>query len=71
MVAMAISILWLLVGLCVIVGVYYVVIWVFGQLGIPIPAMAVKIVLIIIGLIGLIYLIRILFGGGAPFPPLR
>ena len=64
MVSIAIAILWLLVGLCVVVGVYYVAVWVFAQLGIPIPAMALKIVLIIIGLIALIYLIGILSGGG-------
>jgi hypothetical protein len=64
MISIALGILWLLIGLCVIVGAYYAVLWVCAQLGVPLPPMAVKIVLIVIGLLFLIYLITLIAGGG-------
>jgi hypothetical protein len=59
-----ISILWILVAVALLVGLYYVIIWVFEQLGLPLPAMAVKIGFIVIGLLVLIWLISAIFGGG-------
>lgn len=70
MMSLIIGILWFLVFLCILVGVGWVVIWVLEQLGIPIPPMVVKIVLLVIGLLCLIYFITLIAGGGMNFPRL-
>ena len=49
MISMAIDVLWLLIGLCILVGIGWIVLWVLGQLGIIIPPMAIKIAFIILG----------------------
>jgi hypothetical protein len=68
MAAFAINVLYCLIGLCVLVGVFYVVLWVLGKLGIDVPPKAVTIVWVIICLLILIWLIQALFGGGGmPF----
>jgi hypothetical protein len=72
MLHLVIGVLWFLIVLCVLVGIGWVVIWVLGQLGIPVPPMVVKIVLLIIGLLCLIYFLTLLAGGGGmTFPALR
>jgi hypothetical protein len=68
MVALAISILWVLIGLCVLVGIGWVILWVFNQLGIIIPPMVIKLAMIILGLLCLIWLLGVLAGGGSGFP---
>lgn len=70
MIGLAISVLWFLVALCVIVGIGYAVLWVLGQLGIPVPPMAVKIVLLILGLLVLIYFLTLLAGSGGISMPM-
>ena len=64
MIGLAIQILWLLIALCVLVGIGWVVLWVLGQLGIIVPPMVIKIALIIIGLLCLIYALTLIAGGG-------
>jgi hypothetical protein len=68
MLALAISVLWGLIGLCILVGILWVVVWVLNQLGIIIPPMAIKIGCIIIGLLCLIWLLTSLAGGGWSLP---
>jgi hypothetical protein len=60
------TILYGLVMLAIIVGLYYVALWVFAELAIPVPLMAVKIVFVIIVLVAIIWLVRVLFGEGGP-----
>ncbi len=64
MIALAISILWLLIGLVVLVGIGWVVLWVLGQLGIILPPMVVKLALIVLALLILIYALGLVAGGG-------
>jgi hypothetical protein len=70
MISFVLAVIVALIAICVLVGCYYLVIWVLGQLGIPVPAMAVKIAMIVIALLILYYLIATFagVGGGMPFP---
>lgn len=52
------SIIMLLIYIVLIVGVAYVVLWVIGQLGIPLPPMAIKCFWLLIGLVVLLLLWR-------------
>jgi hypothetical protein len=71
MLTLAINILWFLVFLCILVGIGWVILWVLGQLGIPVPPMVVKIALLIIALLCLIWFLTMLVGGGGMVPMLR
>jgi hypothetical protein len=64
LVKIGLAILYLLIGVCVIVGVGWVVVFVCSQLGIMLPEIAVRIAEIILGLLVLIYIIRIVASGG-------
>jgi hypothetical protein len=64
MLALAISVLWFLIALVVLVGIGWVVLWVLGQLGIVVPPMVIKLALIILGLLVLIYFLTMIAGGG-------
>jgi hypothetical protein len=59
-----VTIIWILIAICVLFGLYYLVVWVLGQLGVAIPAMVLKIIMLIIGLLILLWLVMALFGGG-------
>ncbi len=49
-----------LIGLCLLVGAVYLILWVVAALGIALPAMVVKIVWIIVALIAILMLVRLL-----------
>jgi hypothetical protein len=59
-----VTVIWILIAICVLFGLYYLVIWVLGQLGVAIPPMVLKIVMLIIGLLILLWLVTALFGAG-------
>jgi len=59
-----VTIIWILIAVCVLFGLYYLVIWVLGQLGVQIPPMVLKITMLIIGLLILLWLVTALFGAG-------
>jgi hypothetical protein len=67
MTAIAISILWFLVGVIILAGIVYLAIWVIESFVQPIPAKVKQGVWVIILLIALIYLITILAGGQSAF----
>lgn len=70
MAAIAINILWFLIGLIILAGIVYLAIWVIEQFIIPIPEKVKQGVWVIILLLALIALITALMGGGtlhAPF----
>ena len=67
MTAIAISILWFLVGVVVLAGVIYLAIWVIESFVQPIPAKVKQGVWVVILLLALIYLLTILAGGSSPF----
>jgi O-antigen ligase len=68
MAAMAINVLWFLIGLIVLAGVIYLAIWVIESFIFPIPEQVKKGIWVIVLLLALIALISVLVGGGAnPF----
>jgi hypothetical protein len=64
MAAMAINVLWFLIGLIVLAGVVYLAIWVIESFIYPIPDKVKQGVWVIILLLALIALITVLLGGG-------
>jgi len=71
MAAMAISVLWFLIGLIVLAGVIYLAIWVIESFIYPIPDQVKKGVWVIVLLLALIALISVLVGGGSVMSPFR
>jgi hypothetical protein len=67
MVAMAISVLWFLIGLIVLAGIVWIAIWVIESFIYPIPEMVKRGVWVIVLLLALIALLTVLLGGGGNF----
>jgi heme A synthase len=67
MAAMAISVLYFLIGLIILAGVVYLAIWVIESFIYPIPAKVKQGIWVIILLLALIALISVL-AGGSPNP---
>jgi bacteriorhodopsin len=64
MLSMAIGLLWFLIGIIILCGVVFLVIWVFEQFIMPIPEKIKRGVWVIILILALIALLTILAGGG-------
>jgi hypothetical protein len=62
MAAIAINVLWFLIGLIILCGVIWIVIWVIEQFVMPIPEQIKKGVWVIVLLLALIFLIGALTG---------
>lgn len=72
MAAMAINVLWFLIGLIILAGVIYLAIWVIESFILAIPEQIKKGVWVIVLLLALIALISVLVGGSPnPFHGLR
>jgi hypothetical protein len=72
MVAMAISVLWFLIGLIVLCGIVYIAIWVIESFVYAIPEKVKQGVWVIVLLLALIALLSVLVGGGNfHFPSVR
>ena len=70
MVNIAIQVLWFLIGLIVLCGVVYLVIWVIENFVRPIPEKIKQGIWVIVLLLALIALLTAVLGGGASgFPP--
>ncbi len=54
----------MLIYLCILALVLYLVTYVVGVLGIPIPPKVVQIILLIIGLLVVLWLVQTFIGGG-------
>lgn len=67
MIAIAISVLWFLVGLIVLAAILWLAIWVIEQFISPIPERVKQAVWVIVLLLALIALLTVLSGGGLPF----
>jgi len=67
MAAMAINVLYFLIGLIVLAGVVYLAIWVIESFIYLIPEKVKQGIWVIVLLLALIALISVLAGGGAPF----
>lgn len=53
-------ILYVLLWIAFAVLLYYIVVWILGLLGIPVPFNILKVIMVIICLLGLIYLVNYL-----------
>ena len=62
-----IDIIYVLITIACVVGLYYLVVWVLEYLGIPIPVMVLRIVFLILALLILAWVVSIFIGGSAPF----
>ena len=71
MVAIAISVLWFLVGLIILCGIIYLAIWVIEAFIYPIPEKVKQGVWVIVLILALIALISLLAGGGDIMSPFR
>ena len=72
MLAMAISVLWFLIGLIILCGIIYLAIWVIESFVTPIPEKIKQGVWVIVLLLALIALLTVLVGGGSMhFPSLK
>jgi hypothetical protein len=70
MIAIALNVLWFLIGLIVLAGIVYLAIWVVESFIYPIPEMVKKGIWVIILLLALIALLTV-GGGTMHFPSLR
>jgi hypothetical protein len=61
------SVIIALIYLCIFVAIVWLVLWVLGQLGVPIPARVLQIVWVIVALLIFLYLWRA-FGGQLALP---
>lgn len=68
MTAIAINVLWFLVGLIILCGIVYLAIWVIEQFVIAIPEKIKQGIWVIVLLLALIFLITALTGGAARWP---
>lgn len=68
------SVITFLIYLCLLAIVVYVIIWVLGIIGVPLPEKVIQLLWVIVGLIAILWLVQIVLGGGGPglhFPALR
>lgn len=54
------SVIMLLIWICVVVGVGFLIIWVLGQIGVPLPAQVIRIGWVIVALICILLFWRML-----------
>ena len=52
------SIVMLLIYICLAVAVGFLIIWVLGQIGVPLPAQVIKILWVIVALVAILLLYR-------------
>lgn len=68
MIAMAISVLWFLIGLIVLAGIIWLAIWVIESFIYPIPERVKQGIWVIVLLLALIALLTVLVGGTNHIP---
>ena len=69
--SLIIGLLWILLAVALIVGVFLAVLWLLRYIGLPIPPQVDKFGLVIIALLALIWLVTLLIGGAPPFATLH
>ncbi len=67
--SLVISLLWILLAVVLLVGVFWLVVWVLEQLGLPLPQKALHLALVAIVILVLIWLLSAIFGGGTALHP--
>lgn len=58
------SVISILIYVCILALVVWLVIWVLGQIGVPLPAQVIRILWVIFALIVLLWFVRMFLGGG-------
>lgn len=72
MIAIAVNVLWFLIGLIILAGIVYLAIWVIESFIYPIPERVKQGVWVIVLLLALIALLTVLVGGGSfHFPSVK
>lgn len=66
---LVISLLWVLLAVVIICGIFLAVLWVLRYIGLPIPPQVDKFGLVVIALLALIWLLTAVFGGGGLHVP--
>ena len=66
--ALIISLLWILLFVVLIVGVFLAVLWVLRYIGLPIPPEVDKYGMLVIAILALIWLVTAFLGGGTGLP---
>jgi hypothetical protein len=66
-----VGLLWVLLAVVLIAGVFLAVLWVLRYIGLPVPPQVDKFGLLIIALLALIWLVTLVLGGGSPFAGLK
>jgi hypothetical protein len=56
------AVIYALISICVIVLVVYLVIWVLGQIGVPLPANVMRVIWVIVALLCVLVLWHLLSG---------
>jgi hypothetical protein len=64
--SLIIGVLWILLAVVLLAGVFLAVLWVLRYIGLPIPPQVDKFGLLIIALLALIWLVTLVIGGGSP-----
>jgi hypothetical protein len=65
--ALIVGLLWILLCVVLIAGVFLATLWVLRYIGLPIPPQVDNFGLLIIALLALIWLVTLIIGGGSPF----
>ncbi len=63
--AIIIGLLWILLAVVLLVGVFLAVLWVLRYIGLPIPPQVDKFGMLVIALLALIWLVSLVIGGGS------
>jgi hypothetical protein len=69
--SLVVGLLWILLAVVLLAGVFLAVVWVLRYIGLPVPPQVDKFGLLIIALLALIWLVTLLIGGAPPFSDLR
>ncbi len=64
------SVIMMLIYICIIALVFYLVIYVLGVLGVPLPPKVMQILWLIFGLIVVLWLVQVFLGGGVIHLPI-
>jgi hypothetical protein len=67
MASLVIGLLWILLAVVLISGVFLAVLWVLRYIDLPIPPQVDKFGLVIIAILALIWLVSLILGGGSPW----
>jgi hypothetical protein len=65
------SIITLLIYVVILAIVVYLVIWVLGIIGVPIPEKVIQLLWVVVALIAILMLVNMVMGGGLHLPSIK